>query len=380
MKVPLLDLRAHHEPIEKEILDAVQGVLHSQVFIQGPEVERLEHRVAEYCGVRFAVGVSSGTDALLVALMALDIRPGDEVITTPYSFFATAGVIARLNARPVFVDIEPASYNIDPARVEEAVTPHTKAIVPVHLYGQCAEMEPILKLAGRYEVAVVEDAAQAIGTDYRDGRRAGALGDAGCFSFYPSKNLGALGDAGMVVTHNEALAERLRILRVHGAKPKYHHRLVGGNFRLDAIQAAILNVKFSHLDAWTQRRQEHAARYVELFTASGLVSDGRLTLPTEVYAGIGLGHGHIYNQFVIRVHDREKLRQHLTSVGVGTEVYYPVPLHLQECFRELGYRAGDFPRAERAARESLALPIYPELTPAQQEFVVERIREFFRTA
>jgi dTDP-4-amino-4,6-dideoxygalactose transaminase len=378
MKVPLLDLEAHHRPLSKEIEEAIHCVLQSQVFILGPEVERLERRIADYCGTRFAIGMSSGTDALLVALMALDVRPGDEVITTPYSFFATGGVVARLGARPVFIDVDPVSFNIDPAGIERAITPRTKALVPVHLYGQCAEMDPILKLADRYGLTVVEDAAQAIGAEYRGGRRAGAMGAIGCFSFYPSKNLGAVGDAGMVVTSDEGLADRLRVLRAHGAKPKYYHRLIGGNFRLDAIQAAVLDVKLNHLDGWTKRRQENAGRYRSLFHATGLVKEGHVELPVAAYDALGLAHGHIYNQFVIRTRDREGLRSHLQVRGVGTEVYYPVPLHLQECFADLGQQVGAFPEAERAANETLALPIYPELTMEQQEYVVRQIQEFYR--
>jgi dTDP-4-amino-4,6-dideoxygalactose transaminase len=373
----LLDLRVHHEPIHAEIMAALDRVVRSQVFILGPEVEALERELAEFCGSEFAVGVSSGTDALLLALMALGISPGDEVVTTAYSFFATAGVVTRLGARPVFVDIDPLTYNIDPSRIEPAISPRTRAIVPVHLYGQCADMGPLLKIAEKYRVAVVEDAAQAIGAEYTDGRRAGVMGDAGCFSFYPSKNLGAVGDAGMVTTNDGALAERLRILRVHGAQSKYHHRVVGGNFRLDAIQAAALRVKLHYLDKWTAARQAHAETYGRLFSEQDLLADSSVVLPVTPYRSLGRRWHHIYHQYVIRARRRDDLRAFLAERGVGTEVYYPVPFHLQECFRNLGYRAGEFPEAERAARETLALPIYPELTESQQAYVVEQIREFY---
>jgi dTDP-4-amino-4,6-dideoxygalactose transaminase len=325
--------------------------------------------------VTFAIGVSSGTDALLVALMALDVGPGDEVITTPYSFFATAGAVARLGARPVFVDIDPATCNLRPDRVEAAVTDRTKAVLPVHLYGQCADMAPILDVAARRRLRVIEDAAQAIGAEYRDGRRAGAMGDLGCLSFFPSKNLGALGDAGMVLARDPDLAERVRILRVHGSKPKYYHKWIGGNFRMDTIQAAVLGVKLDHLDPWTRGRQENAKRYVTLFRESGLLEKPGIRLPEIAYPGVP--HGHIFNQFIIRVPERDRLRDHLAKNGIGHEVYYPVSFHLQECFRYLGRREGDFPESERAARETLALPIYPELSPQQQEAVVDAIRGFY---
>jgi dTDP-4-amino-4,6-dideoxygalactose transaminase len=378
MKIPLLDLKAQHAPIQREILAAISRVIDSHVFILGPEVEKLEQRIASYCQAKYAVGVSSGTDALLVALMGLDVGPGDEVITSDYSFFATAGVIARLGAKPVFVDIDPVTYNLDADRVEPAITSRTKGIIPVHLYGQCAEMASILDIAATHGLAVIEDAAQAIGAQYRDGRRAGSMGTLGCLSFFPSKNLGALGDGGMVLTNDAALNEKIRTLRVHGSKPKYYHKLIGGNFRLDALQAAILNVKLNYLDAWTQRRQENAKRYTQLFEESGLLQRVGLSLPQAVYAETGVPHGHIYNQFVIRVPDRDRLRAYLQQEGVGTEVYYPVPFHLQECFRALGYQEGDFPSAERAAQETLALPIYPELTSEMQSHVVEKIRAFYK--
>jgi dTDP-4-amino-4,6-dideoxygalactose transaminase len=377
MNIPLLDLKAQHDPIHGEILAAVERVIRSQSFILGKEVEALEERIAAYSQASFAIGVASGTDALLVSLMALGIGPGDEVITSPYSFFATAGVIARLGARPVFVDIDPVTFNIDPSRIPSAITSNTKAIIPVHLYGQCADMGPILAIARENSLKVVEDAAQAIGADYRDGRRAGGMGDVGCFSFFPSKNLGAMGDAGMVVTNDSSLADRIRILRVHGSQPKYYHTVIGGNFRIDAIQAAILNVKLTYLDGWTRRRRENARRYVRLFEESGVLKKAGVILPQAVYEGSGAVHGHIYNQFVIRVPERDRLREYLTGHGVSSEVYYPVPFHLQECFRYLGYKEGDFPESERAARETVALPVYPELTEAQQGYVVAQIAAFW---
>jgi len=373
MGVPLLDLKAHHEPLQKEILDAVEQVFKSQAFILGAEVGKLEERVAAYCQAKYGIGVTSGTDALLIALMALGVGPGDEVITSPYSFFATAGVVARLGAKPVLVDIDPKTFNIDPAKISQAMTPQSKAIIPVHLYGQCADMAPIMELAKRHNLGVIEDAAQAIGSEYRDGRRACSMGTIGCLSFFPSKNLGCLGDGGMVVTNDADLAERIRILRVHGSQPKYYHKLIGGNFRLDTIQAAVLNVKLSYLDGWTKRRQENAARYETLFRQSGLVQKGKVRLPEPVYRDKGIKHYHIYNQFVLRVERRDDLIAHLKQKGIGAEIYYPVPFHLQECFRYLGHKAGDFPESERAANETIAIPIYPELTLAQQTEVVEAI-------
>jgi dTDP-4-amino-4,6-dideoxygalactose transaminase len=384
MRVPLLDLKAQYASIRDEVRSALDQVLESQQFILGPEVSALEKAVADYVGARHGIGVSSGTDALLAALMALGVGPADRVITTPYSFFATAGVIARVNAVPVFVDIDPGSYNMSPESLEKmwkdldrADRERVKTIIPVHLFGQCADMTPILDLAGRVRVPVIEDAAQAIGTTYRDGRSAGTMGIMGCFSFFPSKNLGGIGDGGMVVTNDDELAERLRLLRNHGAKPKYYHRIVGGNFRLDTIQAAVLRVKLKYLDGWTRGRQERAAYYRKLFAQSGLLDGGTITLPEVVDTSSG-SHAHIYNQFVIRAPRRDALREFLTAQGIGTEIYYPVPFHLQECFQNLGYREGDFPEAERAARESLALPVYPELTQEQQAYVVDRIATFYR--
>ncbi|MFO0773146.1 MAG: DegT/DnrJ/EryC1/StrS family aminotransferase [Nitrospiraceae bacterium] len=378
MTVPLLDLHAQHGPLQAEILAAITRVLESQAFILGPEVVRLEEAVAAYSQAGYGIGVSSGTDALLIALMALDLKPGDEVITTPYSFFATAGAIVRLGGKPVFADIDPVSFNIDPAKLERCITPRTKAIIPVHLYGQCADMRAILAIAKQHGLHVIEDAAQAIGAEFSDGRRAGSMGIIGCFSFFPSKNLGALGDGGMVVTQDAALAERLRVLRVHGSKPKYYHKLIGGNFRLDAIQAAVLNVKLAHLDGWTKRRQDNARRYIALFKSAGLVDRASVVLPQAVHEGGGPKHYHIYNQFVIRAPKRDGLIAHLKQQGIGSEIYYPVPFHLQECFAYLGYKQGDFPESERAAKETLALPIYPEMTEAQAEQVVAAIAKFYR--
>ncbi len=365
MQTPLLDLKAQYAALRDEIHAAIERVVESQQFILGPEVEALEEEVAAYSHCRYGVGVSSGTDALLVSLMAIGLQPGEEVITTPYTFFATAGSIARLGARPVFVDIDPQTYNLDPAKLETAITPRTRAIMPVHLFGQMADMDPILVVAERHGLYVIEDAAQAIGAEYK-GRRAGSLGHLGCFSFFPSKNLGGFGDGGMVVTNDPDLADRVRLLRGHGARPKYYHKVVGGNFRLDALQAAVLRVKLKHLDAWTAARQRNAERYRQLFTAAGV----DVGLPCD--AGYGR---HIYNQFVIRSRRRDALMVHLKAHGVGCEIYYPAPLHLQECFADLGYKVGDFPASEQAAQETLAIPIYPELSEAQQETVVRAVAE-----
>ena len=377
MGVPLLDLKAHHEPLQQEIMMALEQIFKSQAFILGSEVGRLEERIAAYCQSQYGVGVTSGTDALLIALMALGIGPGDEVITTPYSFFATAGVIVRLGAKPVFVDIDLTTYNIDPAKISQVVTTKTKAIIPVHLYGQCADMGPIMKVAKEYKLSIIEDAAQAIGSEYQDGRRTCSMGTIGCLSFFPSKNLGCLGDGGMAVTSDPELAERMRILRVHGSKPKYYHKLIGGNFRLDTIQAAVLNIKLNYLDEWTRKRQENAIRYGELFKRSGLVDRGNVRLPAPVYRESGVRHYHIYNQFVLRVDRRDALVAFLKQKEIGVEIYYPVPFHLQECFEYLGYREGDFPESERAAKETIALPIYPELTMEQQVEVVEAVTAFY---
>jgi dTDP-4-amino-4,6-dideoxygalactose transaminase len=367
VKVPLIDLQLQYASIRDEVLSALTRVCDSQQFIMGPEVERFESEVTTGLGLKHAIGVSSGTDAILVALMALGIGPGDEVITPTFSFFATAGCVARVGARPVFVDIEPTTLMIDPASVERAITPRTRAILPVHLYGLCSDMDALRATAARHGLFVIEDAAQALGATHA-GRPAGTLGTVGCFSFFPTKNLGAMGDAGMVTTTDAGLAARVRLLRNHGAQPKYYHREVGGNFRLDTLQAAILRVKLPHLCRWTEQRRANARRYRELFEAAGLTD--RLALPAEPP-----GRTHIYHQFVIRVQDRDAMRAHLASRGIGTEVYYPVPFHLQDCFASLGHRAGEFPEAEKAAAEVLALPIYPELTAEQQAYVVDAIKE-----
>jgi dTDP-4-amino-4,6-dideoxygalactose transaminase len=367
-KVPLLDLRPQYEALRDEILAAVVRVCDSQRYIMGPEVEALEAELASLLGVRQAVAVSSGTDALLAALMALDVGPGDEIVTSTYSFFATAGSIVRLGAKPVLVDIDPVTFNLDPGSVARAVTPRTKAIMPVHLFGLSADMDAILDEASRSGIRVVEDAAQAIGATYK-GRTVGGLGTAGCFSFFPSKNLGAFGEAGLVTTNDEAFAARVRILRDHGMKPKYHHQVVGGNFRMDALQAAVLRVKAPHLSLWSEARRVNASRYVRLFREAGL--QGRITLPTEPG-----DRRHIFNQFVIRTSDRDGLKRHLDAEGIGNEIYYPVPFHMQPCFADLGYQAGDFPEAERAAQETLALPIFGELTLEQQQTVVQAIADF----
>jgi dTDP-4-amino-4,6-dideoxygalactose transaminase len=366
--VPLLDLQAQYRPLRAEILAAIERVCDSQRFIMGPEIAALESEMTSMLGIRHAIAVSSGTDALLLALMALDIKPGDEVITPTYSFFATAGAVARLGARPVLVDVEETTFNLDPATLSAAITPRTKAIIPVHLFGQSAEMDPILDVARRAGVPVVEDAAQAIGASYKS-RPLGGLGTFGCFSFFPSKNLGAFGDAGLLTTNDDGLAKKARLLRTHGMEPRYYHHLVGANFRMDALQAAILRVKAPHLAGWTERRRENANRYRALFRNAGVLD--RVTLPVEAPDRF-----HIYNQFVIRTADRDALKRHLEGAGIGTEIYYPVPFHLQPCFAYLGYRAGDLPVAERAATESLAIPIYSELTVAQQQTVVGAVAEF----
>ena len=377
MNIPLLDLKVQHEPILQDITDALRKVIDSNQFILGIEVQKLEQQVTLYSHSKYGIGVSSGTDALLISLMALGIGPGDEVVTTPFSFFATAGVIVRLGAKPVFVDIDPEIYNINPGLIQKAITPKTKAIIPIHLFGQCADMEPILRISETHGLAIIEDAAQAIGAEYRDGQRAGSMGKLGCLSFFPSKNLGALGDAGMVLTNDEALADRLRVLRVHGSKPKYYHKIIGGNFRLDELQAAVLNVKFGYLDGWTKQRQENADRYTTLFNNAELVETKKVGLPRAVYLKSNYPNYHIYNQFIVRVQSRDQLQRYLKEKGIGTEIYYPVPFHLQECFKSLGYGKGDFPESERAAQETLALPIYPGLILEQQEYIVESIAQFY---
>jgi dTDP-4-amino-4,6-dideoxygalactose transaminase len=368
MTVPLLDLDAQYRPLRDELLAAVTRVCDSQRFIMGPEIDSLEGELCALLGVKHAIAVSSGTDALLLALMALGIKAGDEVVTTTFSFFATAGAIVRVGARPVLVDIDPATFNIDPVQAAAAITTRTKAIMPVHLFGLGADMDPIMDVASRAGIPVIEDAAQAIGSTYKS-RPLGTIGAFGCFSFFPSKNLGAFGDAGLLTAEDDALADRARLLRTHGMKPKYYHHLVGANFRMDALQAAVLRVKAPHLAEWTAGRQANAARYHRLFQAAGL--DDLVTLPTEP-----VGRSHIFNQFVIRTADRDGLKRHLDQQGIGTEIYYPVPFHMQPCFADLGYRQGAFPHAERAAKESLAIPVYGELTGAQQEMVVSAIAQY----
>ena len=369
MTVPLLDLHAQYAPLRQSLLDAVTRVCDSQRFIGGPEVEGLERELSAALKTPHAIGMSSGTDALVAALMALNIGPGDEVITPTYSFFATAGSVVRLGARPVLVDVDADTFNMNPAATIAAITAKTKAIIPVHLFGQSAELAPILAAAALKHIAVIEDAAQAIGCEYH-GRPAGSWGAIGCFSFFPSKNLGGFGDGGLVTSTDAALAHRLKLIRNHGMEPKYYHHLVGANFRLDALQAAVLRVKLPHLAAWSEARRANAACYRALFAGAGLAD---VILPVEAP-----DRSHIYNQFVIRAPKRDQLRAHLAGAGIGTEVYYPVPFHLQECFAGLGYRAGAFPIAEAAALSSLALPIYPELTEAQQAAVVGAIRAFYR--
>ncbi|MCI0590801.1 MAG: DegT/DnrJ/EryC1/StrS family aminotransferase [Gammaproteobacteria bacterium] len=385
--VPLLDLKAQYREIERDVMDAIAKVCTGQTFILGENVKVLEERIAAYSQCDYGIGVSSGTDALLVALMALDIGPGDEVITTPYTFFATGGVIARVGARPMFCDIEPVTYNLSPDALADLIKEQchvvggtlinrrtgglVKALVPVHLYGQVADMEPLMAIAREYNLRVVEDAAQAIGAEYRGGGRAGSIGDIGCFSFFPSKNLGAFGDGGMCTTNELELAERLRALRIHGGKPKYYHSLIGGNFRLDEIQAAVLVVKLKYLDRWTERRQRNAQDYDQAFTQANIQEF--VATPQAVPR-----YRHIYNQYVIRAVRRDELRAHLAVNKIGTEIYYPIPLHLQKCFEYLGYKPGDCPESERAANETLAIPIYAELTQLQRCHVVRTITQFYR--
>ena len=374
--IPLLDLKAQYASLKEEVRQALQEVVDSQLFILGPKVEELEKAVAAYSGARSAVGVSSGTDGLLVSLMALDIAPGDEVVTTPFTFFSTAGVISRLGAKPVFTDIDSATFNLDPSLLGRALSRKTRAVIPVHLFGQCADMDPILDICRRRSLPVVEDAAQSIGAEYK-GRRAGALAGLGVFSFFPSKNLGGLGDSGMVVTSDPALAERVRMLRVHGEHQRYYHREVGGNFRMDALQAAALLVKLRHLDDWSRRRRENAAYYTRRLEEAGLVGAGLIVPPRPAYDKSGDQNHHIFNQYTLRVKDRDGLQAFLKDKGVMTAIYYPVPLHLQECFKDLGYRKGDFPVSEKAAAEVLSLPIYPELTSEQKDYVIACLKEFY---
>ena len=388
MKVPLLDLKAQYQSIKQELDEAILNVAESQYFILGPEVQKLEESFNSFLDVKHSIGVSSGTDALLLALMAIDIKPGDEVIVPTYSFFATAGVVSRLNAIPVLVDMDPVTFNIDPQKIEEKITSKTKAIIPVHLYGQSADMEPIMEIAKSENLIVIEDGAQAISAQYKDGRMAGTIGDIGCYSFFPSKNLGCFGDGGLVVTNDNDLEHIMRIKRVHGGEPKYYHKVIGGNFRIDAIQAAVLNVKLPYLNSWSEGRRKNAERYNRLFIDAGLAEetgrikfdeDNMVLLPEAVYQGIdGLVSYHIYNQYIIRVEKRDELRQFLSDNEIYTEIYYPVPFHLQECFSDLGYRKGDFPLSEQAGDSSLALPIYPELSDEQLIYVVETIKKFIK--
>ena len=384
--VPLLDLKAQFAQIRDEVMPVIEAVCSSQRFILGEHVVELEKEVAGYCSAAAGIGVSSGTDALLLALMALGVGVGEEIITTPYTFFATAGTIARLGARPVFCDIDPLTFNLSPVAVKSFIDTQCEVrggqlfnratggritgLMPVHLYGQSADMDPLMAIAREYRLRVIEDAAQAIGTEYKNGIRVGSIGDIGCFSFFPSKNLGAFGDAGLCTTNDAELAESMRVLRVHGGKPKYFHSVIGGNFRIDELQAAVLRVKLKHLDGWTEGRQRNAAIYDAAFAKSPFA--GKLVRPLAPKDG-----RHIFNQYIVRTHRRDALKEFLTQRGVGTEIYYPVPLHLQKCFEYLGHAPGDFPESERAARETLALPIYPELEKAQLDYVIGAIAEFF---
>jgi dTDP-4-amino-4,6-dideoxygalactose transaminase len=367
---PLVDLKAQYRSIKPEVDAAIQRVMDSQHFILGPEVESFEKEVADYCGTRFAIACASGSDALLLVLMALEAGPGDEVVTSPFTFVATAGAIARLGARPVFVDIDPGTYNLDTAKLEAAITSRTKAIIPVHLFGMAAEMDAIMKIANQRGIPVIEDAAQAIGATY-DGKPAGSIGLCGCFSFFPSKNLGGAGDGGMITTNDAALADKLRVLHLHGGHTKYEYELMGMNSRLDALQAAILRVKLRHLDSWSDGRRRNAARYDELFTRLGLNREIRLPQIQNRCT-------HIYNQYVIRVSCRNELKTFLRDCGVPSEIYYPLPLHLQQAFAYLGYKTGDFPESEAASEEVLALPVFPEMAEDQQNLVVDSIAAFYR--
>jgi dTDP-4-amino-4,6-dideoxygalactose transaminase len=369
MKVPLLDLRAQHEALRDQLREAMQTVMDSQQFVLGSEVEKIEKEIADYSRAKHAIGCGSGSDALLLSLMALDVKAGDEIVTTPFTFFATAGSIARLGARPVFVDIDARTYNIDPRRVKAAITERTRAIIPVHLYGQCADMDSLLEIGKQHNLPMVEDAAQAIGAEDQ-GRRAGSMGVVGCFSFYPTKNLGGAGDGGMLITDDETLADRLRRLRVHGGATEYHHNEVGINSRLDALQAAVLRVKLKYLDSWSEERRKKAALYTQLFEQADL----KVELSTPF---VRSNARHIFHQYVVRVpKHRDALIKHLSQHGVGTKIYYPIPLHRQECFQYLDYQEGAFPEAERTARETLALPCFPELSEEKQQYVVDTICGF----
>jgi dTDP-4-amino-4,6-dideoxygalactose transaminase len=395
MNVPLLDLKAQLDPLRDEIQTAVNNTIDSIRYILGPEVEALEKEIAGYCGTSTGIGVSSGTDALLASLMACGVKQGDLVLTSPYTFFATMGSILRLGAEPLFVDIDPVSFNIDCKQAATMlsypdIAEKVKVVLPVHLFGQCADMSPLIEMAKDYDIRIVEDAAQAIGAAYpvKEGgnvvwKRAGSMGDAGCFSFFPSKNLGCMGDGGMVVTNSPEMANDIRIIREHGGAPKYHHGVIGGNFRLDAMQAAILNVKLPHLPRWHAGRRRNAGRYKKMFSQSGLTEKGYIVLPQAVYENEadedkGIDY-HIYNQYVIRVMERDSLKEYLLSQGVGVEIYYPIPLHRQKCISHLSQSSMSYPEAEKAAAETLALPIYPELTEKMQEYVVDRIASFYKS-
>ncbi|MFZ5864018.1 MAG: DegT/DnrJ/EryC1/StrS family aminotransferase [Nitrospirota bacterium] len=369
MRVPLLDLKLQYQKIKPDVLHVIHQVCEEQAFILGPHVEAFEQAVAKYLGTEYAIGVTSGTDALLLAMMGAGVKPGDEVITTPYTFFATAGSISRLGAVPVFVDIDPATYCLDVAKLGDTLTPKAKAVIPVHLYGRPMDLRSVLDLADAEDLVVIEDAAQAIGASV-NGRYVGTLGAYGAFSFFPSKNLGGFGDGGLVTTNDPERAAAIRRLRVHGSERRYEHIEIGMNGRLDALQAAVLRVKLGHLDEWTEARRRNAQRYVALFTEARLA---------ELLAVPAVTDGHVFNQFVIRSKRRDELKTFLASREIGTEVYYPIPLHLQPCYRHLGYAPGDFPESERAARETLALPIFPELTETQQAFVVDSIAQFYQS-
>lgn len=389
MDIPLLDLKAQYKTIQGEIEQKLLEVVSSQRFILGPEVESLEKELANYCGIKYAVGVSSGSDALIASLMAVEVGEGDEVVTTPFTFFATAGAISRLKAKPVFCDIDKDSFNISPSRLEELLQDRIenqkdtkmKALIPVHLYGQCCSMGPILEMAEKYDFFVIEDAAQAIGAEYpapEGVRRAGSLGHLNILSFFPSKNLGGFGDGGMILTDEEEMAEKLKLIRLHGSRNKYFYELIGGNFRLDALQAAVLRVKLRHLDRWLEGRREGASAYDQLFAKSGLIENEWVVPPKPLLKDKGIKNYHTYHQYVIRAKKRDELQKFLKEKGVSTAIYYPLPLHLQKCFAYLGHREGDFPESEKAAREVLAIPIYPELTSEQQEYVVHSIAEFYQ--
>ena len=372
-KIPMLDLKTQYASLAGEIAEAVRKVLESQALILGPEVKDFEKEIAEYCDCRYAIGCASGSDALLLALMAFGVGHGDEVVTSPFTFFATVGSVVRLGAKPIFVDIDPETFNLDTDQLPSAITDRTKAVIPIHLFGQCAEMDAVNRESARVGARVLEDAAQAIGSKY-NGRLAGSIGDVGAFSFYPSKNLGGAGDGGMLTTNDADLASDLRTLAAHGAKRKYYHDMVGINSRLDSLQAAILRVKLNHLAGWAEGRRANAARYGRLFTEIGLVEQGLVQLPLARE-----GQHHVFNQYVIRVGKRDELRAFLVENGIGTEIYYPVPMHLQKCFSDLGHKEGAFPQSEKAAREVLAIPVYPELDASSQEYIVETISRFYRT-